>query len=407
VQDTRRILRLFRALAPAPVLALTLAACEEREDAEAPAGPAFVATAFEALPSWSQGSQAGALEALHRSCAVLTRAPADKPPGSPLLAIERRDWIAPCTEIRVLGGSDDETARRFFETHFVPFEAIPETGTDAGDGLFTGYFEPELRGSRRPDDIFRYPLWTRPSDMVTVDLGAFDETLNGRRLVGQVDGGRLVPYHTRGAIDGGALAGRGLELLWLDDAVDVFLLHVQGSGQVVLPDGGVVRAGFAAHNGHGYVSIGRELIHRGELEPHQASWGGIRDWIDSNPDKAAALFAVNPRFIFFREIAGDGPIGSQGVALSPGRSMAVDTAFVPLGLPLWLDTTWPGETDRPLNRLVVAQDTGGAIKGLVRGDFFWGYGDEALALAGKMKSRGTYYLLVPRAAANRLAPPSS
>jgi len=364
-------------------------------------------TEFEALPSWSGGAQAGALEALRRSCSVLTRAPADKPLGSPLLAIDRRDWVAPCTEIRVLGGTDDETARRFFETHFVPFEVVPEAGAEAGDGLFTGYFEPELRGSRQQDDLYRYPLWTRPPDMVSVDLGTFDEALNGKRLIGQVDGGRLVPYHTRGAIDGGALAGRGLELLWLDDPVDVFLLHVQGSGQVVLPDGGVVRVGFAAHNGHGYVSIGRALIERGDLEPHQASWGGIRDWIDSNPDKAADLFAVNPRFIFFREIAGDGPIGSQGVALSPGRSMAVDTAFVPLGVPLWLDTTWPGETDRPLNRLVVAQDTGGAIKGLVRGDFFWGYGDEALAQAGKMKSRGTYYLLVPRAAANRFGAPAS
>jgi len=407
VRPIHRSIGLLRTLAPACVLAAALAACEEPKEAEAPVGPGFVQVDYEALPAWSDGAQAGALEALRRSCAKIIKAPADKPPGSPLLAIERRDWVAPCTEGQVLDPSDDAAARRFFEKHFVPFKTVPAAEDKNGDGLFTGYFEPELRGARRPDDIYRYPLWTRPADMVTVDLGEFDETLNGRRLVGHIDGARLVPYHTRGAIDGGALKGRGLELLWLDDPVDVFLLHVQGSGQVVLPDGGVVRVGFAGHNGHGYVSIGRALIERGELEPHQASWGGIRDWIDSNPDKAGDLFAVNPRFIFFREIAGDGPIGSQGVALSAGRSLAVDTAFVPLGLPLWLDTTWPGQTDRPLNRLVVAQDTGGAIKGLVRGDFFWGYGDEALAQAGKMKSRGTYYLLVPNAAADRHRAPAS
>ncbi len=385
-------------------MVLGVAACEEPEDVT---GPRFVETDFDALPAWEQGAQAGALQALGRSCAVLTRAPADKALGSALMAIERRDWIAPCTELRVMAGQSDEDARAFFEQHFVPFAVVPEDEGDGKGGLFTGYFEPELRGARQPDAVFRYPLWTKPSDMLTVDLGGFDETLKGRRLVGQLENGRVVPYHTRGAIDAGALAGRGLELLWLDDPVDVFLLHVQGSGQVVLPDGDVVRVGFAAHNGHAYKSIGRALIDRGELEPGQASWGGIRDWIDRNPDKTAELFAVNPRFIFFREIDGDGPIGSQGVALLPGRSMAVDPAFVPLGLPLWLDTTWPSEDDRPLNRLVVAQDTGGAIKGLVRGDFFWGYGDEALALAGKMKSRGTYYVLVPHAAANRHAMPQS
>lgn len=388
-------------------LAMVLAGCEEPEEARVAAGPALVATVFDALPDWARGSQAGALQALVRSCARLTSAEPDRSLGSPLIEINRRDWIAPCTEIRVLDGADDAAARRFFETHFVPFKTVPEDAEDKEGGLFTGYFEPELRGSLEADDIYRYPLWIRPADMVTVDLGAFDAALKGRRLVGQVNDGRLVPYHTRGAIDGGALAGRGLELLWLDDPVDVFLLHVQGSGQVVLPDGQVVRVGFAAHNGHSYVSIGRALIDRGALQPHQASWDGIRGWIDRNPDKAADLFAVNPRFIFFRKIAGDGPIGSQGVALTPGRSMAVDTAFVPLGVPLWLDTTWPGETDRPLNRLVVAQDTGGAIKGLVRGDFFWGYGDEALAQAGRMKSRGTYYVLVPRAAAARHATPAS
>ena len=195
-------------------------------------------------------------------------------------------------------------------------------------------------------------------------------------------------------------------MLWIDDPVDVFMLHVQGSGRVVLPDKRVVRVGFAGHNGLPYESIGRALIDQGELQPGKASWPEIRDWIQRNPAKAAALFALNPRFIFFRFIEGvpseAGPIGAQGVPLTPGRSLAVDRRYVPLGLPVWLDTTWPSE-QRPLQRLLIAQDAGNAIKGVVRGDYFWGYGADALAFAGKMKSRGRYYLLVPAAAAARLA----
>ena len=196
-------------------------------------------------------------------------------------------------------------------------------------------------------------------------------------------------------------------MLWIDDPVDVFMLHVQGSGRVVLPDSSVVRVGFAGHNGRAYESIGRALIEQGELKPGQASWNDIRDWIRRNPQKAVALFALNPRYIFFRVIEGvppeAGPIGAQGVPLTPGRSLAVDRRYVPLGLPVWLDTTWPSEPQRPLRRLLVAQDAGGAIKGVVRGDFFWGYGNDALAYAGKMKSRGRYYLLLPNAAAERMA----
>jgi membrane-bound lytic murein transglycosylase A len=235
------------------------------------------------------------------------------------------------------------------------------------------------------------------------DLGRFDEALAGKRIVGRVEDGRFAPYPDRGAIEDGLLAGRDLELLWIDDPVDVFLLQVQGSGRVVLPDGEVVRVGFAAHNGRPYRSIGRVLIERGELQPHAASWEGIRGWIEANPDEAAALFAENPRFVFFRLLDGeDGPIGAQGVALTAERSLAVDRRYIPLGAPLWLDATMPGGDQTPLRRLMVAQDAGGAINGPVRGDFFWGYGDAALAMAGKMKSRGRYFLLLPTTAADRM-----
>ncbi len=288
----------------------------------------------------------------------------------------------------------------FFEQWFQPWAV---TNNDAAEGLFTGYFEIELKGSVTRDETYNVPVYRKPDDHVTIDLGEFDADLSGRSLVGRVDGGKLKPYFARGDIQKGVLADRGLELVWLADPLEAFMLHVQGSGRVTLADGRTTRIGFAAHNGHRYKSIGRELIERGELEAHAASWPGIRAWLDLNPDKAAEVLAVNRRYIFFAEVLGEGPVGAQGVALTAGRSLAVDTRYIPLGLPLWLDTTMPGEDAAPLQRLMLAQDTGSAIKGPVRGDFFWGTGDGALEYAGRMKSRGRYYILLPRLLADRLA----
>jgi membrane-bound lytic murein transglycosylase A len=261
----------------------------------------------------------------------------------------------------------------------------------------------ELQGAITRDDTYNVPVYRKPPDHVTVNLGEFDSELSGRSFVGRVDGGKLKPYFARGDIQNGVLAGKGIELVWLKDPLDAFMLHVQGSGRVSLVDGRTTRIGFAAHNGHPYKSIGRELIDRGELEAHAASWPNIRAWIHANPAKAADLLAVNRRYIFFGEVVGEGPVGAQGVALTAGRSMAVDTRYIPLGLPLWLDTTMPGADAGPLQRLMLAQDTGSAIKGPVRGDFFWGTGDGALEYAGRMKSRGRYYILLPKLLANRLA----
>ena len=209
-----------------------------------------------------------------------------------------------------------------------------------------------------------------------------------------------MPYYTRAQIAEGALAERDLELIWSDDPVDVFFLHVQGSGVVELPDGGTQRVGYAANNGHDFTAIGRELIRSGALDGQSMSMQAIRDWLRAHPERADDLMRRNARYIFFREIHGPGPIGAQGVALTAGRSLAVDPSFLPLGAPLYLSTTYPA-TDEPLNRLMVAQDTGGAIKGPVRGDFFWGSGESALAQAGRMKQEGRYWLLLPKPVAER------
>jgi len=382
---------------------------EEITEAPPEEGLRLIPVTYDELPGWSDDTVAETLIALERSCGRITRHADDRDIGSQAIDTTVADWRAACTTILGLGETDDQTLRGVLETHFRPFRA-EDQGAEANEdptvGLFTGYFEAELTGDREQSDAYATPLYARPDDLITVDLGSFNPDLAGQGIVGQVSDGRLVPYLERGDIDAGALGAQDLELLWIDDPVDVFLLHVQGSGRVVLPDGEVVRVGFAAHNGHGYRSIGRRLIDLGEIEAHAASWGGIRGWIEDNPDRAAELFAFNPRFIFFRVLTGDGPIGAEGVALTPERSLAVDTAYVPLGTPVWLESVWPGDTSledgTSLNRLMVAQDKGGAIKGVVRGDFFWGYGDAALAEAGRMRSPGRYYLLLPNPLADRL-----
>lgn len=369
-----------------------------------PEGLQLTALGYDRLPGWREDDHRAALTAFLRSCPVLTDEQAKNAGNDSGLAIAPADWRAPCAEAAALSQASADEVRRFFERAFRPFAA---SGPEGDQGLFTGYFEIELRGARAPNAQFAVPIYRLPNDYVQADLGAFDPSLKGHRIVGRVEAGRLLPYYSRGDIEHGALKGRGLEMLWIDDPVDVFMLHVQGSGRVVLPDSSVVRVGFAGHNGRAYESIGRALIEQGELKPGQASWNDIRDWIRRNPQKAVALFALNPRYIFFRVIEDvppeAGPIGAQGVPLTPGRSLAVDRRYVPLGLPVWLDTTWPSEPQRPLRRLLVAQDAGGAIKGVVRGDFFWGYGADALFYAGKMKSRGRYYLLLPVSAAERMA----
>ncbi len=246
------------------------------------------------------------------------------------------------------------------------------------------------------------PLYRRPGDLVTVDLALFDPDLPRRRLVGRVVDGALRPYYRRAEVDDGALDGRGLELLWVDDPVDAFFLQIQGSGRVRLAEGGWVRVGFAGHNGHPYRSIGRVLIERGELDAESASLDGIRAWLRDHPEQARALMAENARYVFFRELPGDGPVGAEGTVLTPGRSLAVDRRFVPLGVPVWVDAADPAGRAAPVRRLLVAQDTGGAIRGPVRGDLYWGTGEAAGRIAGRMRHRGTYYLLLPVGRPDRL-----
>ena len=244
-----------------------------------------------------------------------------------------------------------------------------------------------------PDGAHTTPLLRRPPDLVSADLGLFRPDWRGERIAGRVVNGRLVPYPTRAEIEHGALGGMGLAFLWVNDPVDAFVLQIQGSGRVRLGDGTLVNVGYDGENGRPYVAIGRLLVERGEMKREDVSLAAIRAWLAAHPDAAPALMDGNPSYVFFREIKGAAPIGAEGAVLTAGRSLAVDAKFLPLGVPLWLDAAQDGAA---LRRLVVAQDTGGAIRGPVRGDLFCGFGPAAEAQAGRMRATGAYYLLLPR-----------
>ncbi len=361
--------------------------------------------AFVDLPGWDTDELSKALPALLLSC----RRIASRPPAEELGAVAGRagEWQPACAAAAEVPAGDDVAARAFFETFFLPLAAADG---GAREGLFTGYYEPTLRGSRRRRDRFQIPLYRRPPELVAIDLGRFREELRGQRIAGRIVDGALVPFADRRAIDRGALAGCGLELVWVDDPVDAFFLHIQGSGRVELAEGGVMRVGYADQNGHPYRAIGRDLVERQALTKEEVSMQSIRRWLAENPGEAAEVMAKNASYVFFQQLKGSdgGPLGAQGVALTGGRSLAVDPSHLAYGTPVWLDATAPspaaGEPDRPLRRLLVAQDTGGAIRGPVRGDVFWGHGEEAAEIAGRMKHKGRIWLLLPHGPAHRAAP---
>lgn len=353
---------------------------------------------FTAVPGWAADDMADALPAFARSCARIAKKDAAQVFFSAMpYAGSYADWQAACAAMP----TDPALSATYFETYFTPYEIWADVKTpQSREGLFTGYYEPMLKAvdvalTENAVDAAGTPLYMRPDDLVTVDLGAFRPELKGENITGRVTDGKLVPYYTRAEIEKGALAGKSFEILHVTDPVDAFFLHIQGSGQVTMPDGSVKRVGYAAQNGHKYVAIGRELIAEGHMAKEDVSMQSIRAWLEANPDKAQELMNKNPSYIFFRPLEGDGPLGAEGVALTPLRSLAVDRKKIPYGAPVFLDVTAP-DSDARIKRLMIAQDTGGAIRGTVRGDFFWGAGEDAAEKAGLMKSRGYAWLLLPK-----------
>jgi len=307
----------------------------------------------------------------------------------------KADWKEICKIAKDVDAKDSALIRQFFESFFTPHQM--NTAEGSTDGLVTGYYEPLLRGSRQRSDVFNIPLYRTPADLLIVDLGSVYPELKNMRLRGKVVGNRVVPFATRADMIN---AAAGNELVWVDNPIDAFFLQIQGSGRVAL-DGSdeVIRLAYADQNGHPYKSIGRYLVDKGELKLEQASAQGIKDWVARNPARQDELLNANPSFVFFKEEKIQdpkiGPKGALGVPLTAQRSIAVDTQFVPLGVPVFLATTQPNST-RVLQKLVMAQDTGGAIRGAIRADFFWGFGTEAGELAGRMKQRGAVFVLLPK-----------
>lgn len=362
-------------LAASAVL-LSLAACVA--PVPPPPAPPRVAVSWDAVEGWSQQDPTSALEAFRASCPALK----DQP-----------KWQVPCAAAG-LDPPDAAAARSFFETYFIPYRLQQSDGS--ADGLITGYYVPDLKGNRTRTDRYRYPLYGVPDDLVTIDLSRVYPELGDYRLRGRIVGHRVVPYYSRAEIDkGNHLAGD--ELFWVEDPVELFFLQVQGSGRIELEDGQKVMVHYADQNGYPYRSIGKLLLQRGEMTPEQMSMQNIKAWAQAHPDQVKALLEEDPSYIFFREMPPgvDQAEGALGVPLTPGRSLAVDPHTIPLGAPVFLSTTWPS-TERPLQRLMVAQDTGGAIKGPVRADFYWGIGDQAGDYAGKMKQCGRLWVLLPK-----------
>ena len=332
---------------------------------------------FSSLPGWAGATLAPGLRAFQLGC--------NRPPLARI-----------CAAALAIEAGDEAAARYFFETNFVAYALI---SSETGDsGMVTGYYEPVINGSRKQSDVNRYPIFGVPEDLIVVDLAATNPEVRSLRLRGRLDGRRLVPYYSRAEIDARGAGFAAPAIAWTADPVELFFLQIQGSGQIEMANGERVRIGFADVNGHPFRSLGRYLVERGELALEQASMQSIKAWAAANPRKLQQALNANPSYVFFRELAlspSDGPIGALGVPLSAQYSLAVDRRFVPLGAPVYLSTTWP-LSNEPLERLMAAHDTGGAIRGGVRADFFWGTGAQAGALAGRMRQQGRMWLLWPK-----------
>lgn len=350
--------------------------------------------AFADLPGWEADDHGAAFKAFLRSCKALEAQSSElRPAREP-----QHDLLAVCRKGAAAGPLSGVEARRFFETNFQPFAVVPLEGR----GFLTGYYEPEFAGSRTPDDTYRVPLLARPDDLVTIPHGetlpGIDPALQAARRT--KDG--YEPYPDRAAIEDGALAERAKPIVYLSEPGEAFIIHVQGSARIRLKDGSVMRVAYAGRNGRPYTSIGRALVQRGEMDLESMTLEKLMGWLRDNPEPARELMRQNRSYIFFREAEelapGDGPIGGAGIPLVPGRSLAVDRSLWAYGLPIWLDGELPLTLDKtePLRRLMIAQDTGSAIVGPARGDFFFGSGPEAGTRAGLLRHAVRFVVLQPR-----------
>ena len=345
---------------------------------------------WEDIDGLMQDDLSAAWDAWLQSCSTLSNQSAKNKP----------QWQTACSVAKTLTKPNSATIIAYLTTQFDVYSATSAEGENTG--LITGYYEPLLQGSRKQSEQYPYPLYAQPKDIITVELADIYPELKFKRIRGKLvdtkqGTKKLVPYITRAEIETSPSPLAGTEIVWINDIIDVFFLHIQGSGLVNLDNGQQLHVGYADQNGHAYNSIGRLLIERGDLTPDQASMQGIKNWARNNLSQLRDLLNSNPSYVFFRELPAGlpGPLGALGVPITAERSLAIDPKYIPLGAPLFLSTTQPNSAT-PIKRLMVAQDTGGAIKGGVRADFFWGAGEAAGKQAGAMKQQGKIWVLLPK-----------
>lgn len=372
-----------------------------RETAVRPLSGKFQAVGWGALPGWSEDDLASVWKGLVNNCKGLMR------PVSGSLALPARAapraWQPVCLQVERAGvpensRPDAQWVREFLQTHLQPWRLLDSEGKLARNTV-TGYYEPLIRASRTRGGDYQWPLYAAPDDLLTIDLGSVYPELAGKRVRGKLEGKRVVPYDTRAQIAGAEK--QPPVIVWANDPVEAFFLQIQGSGRALLPNGETIRLAYADHNGRPYASIGKWLADKGEMPLAQTSMQNIKAWAKRNPGRIQEMLNANTAMVFFREErisdAELGPKGAYGIPLIGERAVAIDPAFVPLGSLVYLATTYPA-SQQPLRRLVFAQDTGAAIKGAARTDFYWGFGDEAGARAGRMKQSGEMWVLWPKQA---------
>ncbi len=379
-------------------LGICLSACAVTEKEDKKPAPYLEKSSFLNLNDWENDNHLEAFHVFLKSCEKtwLRSGRADRKIGFGNKTVQAAHFRDVCSEGLNADITSDEAAREFFENNFQPFAVSSDLKKNDKHGLFTGYYEPTLNGSRERHGPYQTPVYARPDDLVTVDLGEFKKDLRGERIAGRVSEGRLRPYDDRRTIDVSWEAGQNADVIaWVDDPLDAFFLHIQGSGVIRLTEGGSMRVGFAGHNGHRYYAIGREMAKRENIDPKNVSLQSIRNWLDENPQIREEVLHTNPSYIFFTKRDVDGAVGAEGLVLTPRRSLAVDHGLYSYGFPVWVDIEPVEQVTGSIRRLMIAQDTGGAIRGPVRGDVFWGAGDIAETIAGKMKSQGRKWILLP------------
>lgn len=354
------------------------------------------ALTFNRLPGWQQANTKNSMLAFKVSCNVFLKQDPDKSVGSDYFNLNAKDWYPACQDAMKLKSLTSQNTKQFFEKWFVPVEFVEKKPVE---GLFTGYYMPLLKGSLTRTKQYHVPLYDVPSNLLTINLGLFANDLKNRNIVGRIKGSRIVPFYTRAEINHGAIENKARVVAWLDSLIDRSFLEIEGSGLIQLKNGKQMAVSYSGQNGAPYTALAKVLIDKGVMTRDNASMQHIRSYLASHPDEIDTVLNTNKSFVFFQKLKQSVALGAQGIALTPGYSLAVDRRWIPLGIPLWLNTTRPHhqlDEPRTLQRLMIAQDTGGAIRGMVRGDVYWGAGDKAESIAGKMKNYGNYWIMIPK-----------